>query len=282
MLYILLAILSSVGVIHFLKLGALRNVPRFPLFAVNYAVAFLAGFVRIDAPTSLVGLPVGYWLLAGSVGVAFVIAFFALSRAVAEAGPSLATTVSRLAIAIPVAISILLFGETANPKQLMGITLTLIILPLASGQPPGSQRVSRGQGGRAFLWLLILFLLFGFNDVAFKVREEFYTAVDERAFTTILFGTALLLTSFLTLRRRLPLSRETVLLGLFLGTVNYFSAYWIIRALQVLPAFRVYPVNSIGIIVVATVSSIFLWRERPQAHHYVFYVGALAAVYLLS
>lgn len=282
MLYIFFAILSSVGVIHLLKLGSLRRIPRFPLFAVNYAVAFGAGFVRTDAPTSLSGLPPGYWLLAISVGVAFVVAFFALSRAVAEAGPSLATTVSRLAVAIPVGVSILAFGEATTVKQLIGILLTLAVLPLASGGAAEAPQEGGRGGARAFFSLLILFLLFGFNDVVFKMREEFYTGLDERAFTTILFGTSLLLTTFFALRRRAAITGETVGIGLLLGIVNYFSAYWIIRALGVLPGFLVYPVNSIGIIVVATATSVVLWRERPRPRHYVFYAGALGAVYLLA
>mgnify|MGYP006285762267 CR=1 FL=1 len=283
MLYLLFAVLSSVGVIHLLKLAGHRNIPRFPLFVVNYAVAFLAGFVRADQPTSLVGLPLGYWLLAVTVGVAFVLAFFALSRAVTEAGPSLATTVSRLAIAIPVAVSVTLFGEQASPGQLLGILLTLLVLPLSSPESPLRGGLSLRRSDRtAFLWLLLLFLLFGFNDVAFKMREEFYRSLDERAFTVILFGTSLLMSVAITVKRRERIGYETALLGVALGAVNYSSAIWLIRALQVLPAFQVYPVNSIGIIVLATISSVLVWRERPKGHHYLFYLGAAGAVYLLS
>lgn len=283
MLYLLFAVLSSVGVIHLLKLAGHRSIPRFPLFVVNYAVAFLAGFLRTDQATPLQGLPLGYWVLAVTVGVAFVLAFFALSRAVIEAGPSLATTVSRLAIAIPVAISVTLFGEHASMAQLVGIVLTLLVLPLASPQSPLRGGLSLSRADRsAFLWLLLLFLLFGFNDVAFKVREEFYRSLDERAFTVILFGTSLIMSSAVTLRRRQRISYETLLIGTLLGAVNYSSAIWLIRALQVLPAFQVYPVNSIGIIVLATVSSVIVWKERPKAHHYLFYLGAAGAVYLLS
>lgn len=283
MLYVLFAVLSSVGVIHLLKLAGQRGIPRFPLFVVNYTVAFLAGVLRTEGGTSLRGLPVGYWLLAAMVGIAFVLAFFALSRAVSEAGPSLATTVSRLAIAIPVAVSVSLFGEEATVPQLAGIIMTMAVLPLASPDSPLRGGLSMKKAdGRAFLWLLLLFLLFGFNDVAFKMREEFYRALDERAFTTILFGTALLLSAAVTLRRRERFSRETVLVGILLGAVNYSSAIWLIRALRVLPAFQVYPVNSIGIIVLATVSSILIWKERPKGHHYLFYVGAAGAVLLLS
>lgn len=283
MLYLLFAVLSSVGVIHLLKLAGHRKIPRFPLFVVNYAVAFLAGFVRADQATSLGGLPFGYWILAMTVGVAFVLAFFALSRAVTEAGPSLASTVSRLAIAIPVAISVTFFGEQASTSQLIGILLTFLVLPLSSPEPPHRVGFSLSRADRrAFLWLLLLFLLFGFNDVAFKMREEFYRTLDERAFTVVLFGTALLVSVAITLQRRQWVSCETFVLGVLLGAVNYSSAIWLIRALQVLPAFKVYPINSIGIIVLATVSSVIVWKERPKGHHYLFYLGAAGAVYLLS
>ena len=134
----------------------------------------------------------------------------------------------------------------------------------------------------ALLWLSLLFLLFGFNDVVFKLREELYGALDKGAFTTILFGTALLLSALGTIRRKEAITVEIASVGLFLGVVNYFSAFWIIRALQVLPGFQVYPINSIGIIVIATLSSAFIWRERPRGHHYLFYVGASGAILLLS
>lgn len=283
MLYVLFAILSSVGVIHLLKLAGHRGIPRFPLFGVNYTVAFLAGLIRYDGATPFASVPIGYWLLSAMVGVAFVLAFFALSRAVTEAGPSLATTVSRLAIAIPVAVSISLFGEEASVAQVIGILLTMAVLPLAAPESPLRGGLAAGRGeGSALLWLLLLFLLFGFNDVAFKVREEFYRGFDERAFTTILFGTSLLVSGAVMVRRKERMSRETLLVGVLLGLVNYSSAIWLIRALAVLPAFQVYPINSIGIIAIATISSMLIWRERPKGHHYLFYLGAAGALFLLS
>lgn len=70
--------------------------------------------------------------------------------------------------------------------------------------------------------------------------------------------------------------------GLLLGAANFGTVYFLSGALERLAGFRVYTINSVGVIIVAAVIGLILWRERPRIHNYVFLTASIASILLLS
>ena len=66
----------------------------------------------------------------------------------------------------------------------------------------------------------------------------------------------------LFLKERQKLTRRDVLLGIVVGIPNFFSSRLLLEALTKLPAFLVYPCYSVGAILVISVASFILFRER--------------------
>ena len=70
--------------------------------------------------------------------------------------------------------------------------------------------------------------------------------------------------------------------GLLVGIPNYFSAKFLLGALETLPAVIVYPVYSVGSILVVTLAGVLLFRERLEKHQWVALGVILAALVLLN
>jgi drug/metabolite transporter (DMT)-like permease len=127
-----------------------------------------------------------------------------------------------------------------------------------------------------------LFLIFGVNDSALKFRVEFFPESSDGVFFSILFGSALLVTVILTLLRRERYETATLLIGVPLGAVNFGTALFLSKALELLPGYVVYTLNSVGVIVLASVAGRVIWKEKLLPRNYIFLAGSIVAIVLLS
>ena len=71
--------------------------------------------------------------------------------------------------------------------------------------------------------------------------------------------------------------------GVVLGVINFFALLFILRALahSGLPASTVFPLLSIGVILIGTVGSFILFRDRPSRPQLIGIVVAVIALALL-
>lgn len=274
------SILCSVAIVHLLRLAAGRSVDVFPMFTVNYIVGAAIGAGGIG-PAIRGGYPASYWALALILGVGFILGFVVLQRTVVAAGPGVAATISRLAVAVPATVSVVFYGESMTPAAVIGAVLAAVALPLAVSETPSTSEGAIRRAGGAVGWGVALFVVFGLNDVVFKVRDFSFGALDERAFVSVVFASALVFALAGAIIGRGRFSRDAVLFGVAVGAANFGSALFLTRALRSLPGYTTYLANSLGVIVLGAVSSILIWRERPGLRRVVGYGLAVAAVALV-
>jgi drug/metabolite transporter (DMT)-like permease len=132
------------------------------------------------------------------------------------------------------------------------------------------------------VWPVLLFVVVGLSDVGLKVRVELFPASDSGWFFAIMFATACVICLVVALIARTRPSARSFGIGALLGTVNFGTAFFLSAALEQLAGFRVYTLNSVGVIIVAAILGIVLWREWPGRHNYIFLGGSIAAIILLS
>ena len=87
---------------------------------------------------------------------------------------------------------------------------------------------------------------------------------DDGLFMFYIFLFAGLATLVLLVRQRRSLTGRDVFFGVLVGVPNFLSSRLLLAALTELPAFLVYPCYSVGVILVISVVSFFLFRERPN------------------
>lgn len=279
MIYLIFAVLCISAIGHIFRYREKIGAAIYPVLMVNYLITISMGTLRGGSllPDSI---QPGALLLAALLGTLFVLSYAIMNHVIAKIGISLAISLSRLSLVIPTVASIVLFTEPVNLQQGLGLLLAFSILPLSGEEIPGRDNLRRlFHGGLA--WGILLFLLFGMSDLIFKLKSELYPALNKDSFLVYVYIFSLVVCGFFILRRKSRFSRSSVLLGIFLGGVNYFSAFFFLSAVEALPGMIAYPLNGMLIILVSSFSSVLIWKEKLKPHHYLFLLFSIISIYLL-
>ena len=237
--------------------------------AVNYIVAFACGIVTLFAAS---GAAEG-WALGGlraaapalltgaALGLSYFVAFFLLLRTLELRGATITTALSRLAVLVPIALAVALWGERPGAIQWLGIAVSVgaVFLMNAPQRSPVSP-------GREVGWAipLVFFLVAGgafasqetFNHVAQPADKPLFLAAG---FAVAAAGSLVLL----AVRRIRPTARE-LSAGVILGVANAVQVFVLLRALDRLPGFLVFAATGAGGVIGTAVMAAVVLRERPR------------------
>ncbi len=267
------------------------------IFACLVSVGLaLSGGVRMVSPRT--------WALGLASGLVYAFAYRALGAAVRRRGLAVASAVTQLSIAIPIACSMAVWGERPDGVQAAGIVLALAALTLLAAdrgeraalavEQPQDPTLALARAGSTSLavltptlalpgalLLLALFLTQGGAGLAPKAFAELAPAGETQVFLAILFGSAAL--SFLpdwlsSLRPR----RLELLWGAALGAVNVGDNLLAVYALQRLPGILVFPVATAGVLLLTGGLGLLAWKESIGRWGRAGLAVALGAVLLVS
>jgi drug/metabolite transporter (DMT)-like permease len=224
--------------------------------AVN-AVLFLAGGVSIPHASTVT--------IAVAGGAMYASAFFMVTRLTLQRGASITGAVMRVSTLIPVAVSLVIWGERLSGWQAAGAALALVSLPLLTFRPGTVKRDGSSSGT---LLLVGLFCLNGVCLLAPRAFRATEAAGEEAVFLAILFAVAAttLCIAWAVTERRSPAERHPLLLdllpGIAIGVCNALQNRFMISALQRLPGTLVYPFTAaVGLVLTVAVARV-AWRER--------------------
>jgi drug/metabolite transporter (DMT)-like permease len=229
--------------------------------SVNAVLFAAGGIVAPHASTVAIAL-VG--------GAIYASAFFMVARLTRQRGASITGAVMRISTLIPVAVSLLVWGEHLSGWQAAGAALALVSLPLLTLRPG---TVKRDGTGRGTPLLVGLFLLNGVCLLAPRAFRATEAAGEEAVFLAILFAVAAvtLCTAWAVTERRAPATREPaaahpllldLLPGIAIGVCNALQNRFMISALQRMPGTLVYPFTAaVGLVLTVAVARV-AWRER--------------------
>ena len=110
--------------------------------------------------------------------------------------------------------------------------------------------------------LLLVLLLNGSSDSMSKIFAQTGSRTDDGLFLFCIFASAGLFTLFPLFRSHKRLEKKDWLFGIAVGVPNFMSARFLLAALTELPAFVAYPTYSVGAIVVISLFSFLLFREK--------------------
>jgi drug/metabolite transporter (DMT)-like permease len=266
-LFLTLALLSSVSIALLLKVFEQKHGNRIVIVASNYIAAGTLGFL-LSRETQVTAAALAF----GSVvGLGFFIGFILLFLAVKKKGIASTITIGRLSLAIPVGFSIFLWGE--KPILIDIIALSLIFFIILAWE---------GKAGKISPVLLTIFLVFGLLDSAMKFFKLEFPAMDDSSFLIIVFYSAMLWGwSYILVSRQKPGGRD-IARGLFLGIPNYFSSYFLLKALGLIPAYVVFPFINIGIIILSALAGYLLFKEELGPKKVLLILLGILAVFFLS
>lgn len=278
MLSLLLAIASSALVSIIMRLSDRKVTGNIAMLTVNYVMCLVvsaayAGVGNLFPSTE--GLPGA--LLMGSInGLLYLGGFVLLQINVRRNGVVLSSTFMKLGLLVSIAVSVLLFHEVPDVLQIIGFTLAVAAIVLIN-----FKRESGGTAGFK-MGLILMLLAGGMGDAMAKIFEELGDPALEPQFLTYTFGVALILCTVLMLSKKQRPGKWEVLFGLLIGVPNFFSAKFLLGALEDIAAVIVYPVYSVATILVVSLTGVLVFRERLEKRQWVGMGLILIALVLLN
>ena len=122
----------------------------------------------------------------------------------------------------------------------------------------------------------------GVCDTLSKVFEQTGSPALAPQFLLYTFGLALTLCILLMLAKKQRIGKTELLFGVMIGVPNYFSAKFLLGALESLDAVIVYPTYSVGTILVITLAGVAFFRERLSKRQWIAVAAILAALVMLN
>lgn len=279
MIPLILTILCSTLIALILKYSGSRKGNPVLLLCGNYFAAMVIMLILIVSEKKLV-YSIESFLFGAALGLLFFIGFFAFAKAVSTAGASLSAVSSRLSVIIPITLSIIIFGEVPSYFQLSGIILALVTIILFYFS---IRHFSAGTFHRMdYFYLFALIVGIGINDFSFKVFQNWRPGDEKNFFILTIFSFAFLYSLSYILFRKIKFEQHTLTTGIILGIPNVFSSYFLLGALNQLPAIIVYPSINIGIIVLTSLAAFLIWKEKLNVYGWWAMGFGLSAILLLS
>ena len=279
MFYLVLAMFGSAAISLVLRAFGEQGGNRYGIILGNYITCVLVGLLMLPSPAQLLhGSPVT--LVCGVIGGFFFVGgLVSMQSSIRVNGAGLTAAFAKLGLVVTLGVSVF-FGERPDVAQLVGLVLVFAALALLHGEKP------EGAGRRSFALLLLVLLTGGGGDAMSKIFERLGGEGEGALFFFWLFLTAGLLAAVLAYREYRhsgeKLAWKALAAGVLVGVPNYFSSYWLLRALYTLPALVVYPVASTGTILIVMALSALLFHEKPGKRRMLGLALILAALVFLN
>lgn len=288
MVYLLLAIASSLGIGAVFKESGLRGVDRLHLIAINYLVAAVLGaYLIVQNRVAWTEVDSGFLVFSLAVGAFLVVGFLVIAVSTHRAGISLTLAVQRTGVSIPFIVSWLAWAEVPSMAQWFGFALVVLSLVFLTrtGRPSGS--ASPVVRTREAVWLLLaVFITGGLGDLAFKTFDVWYGArLDGHLFLTLAFAMAFAVGLIPMARRpagQRVAKRDAWIWGVILGLLNYASILFLLGAVARIPGIVVFPTVAASVVVGGTVLGTVIWREKVATINLIGVALAAAGVVLLN
>ena len=277
MFFLILAILSSAMVSIVMRLSTDKISANLSMLATNYFVCSLLGAVyggfKLVVP-QVDGFSVTVWLglLSGVLYLAGLVMFQTNTR---TKGIVLSSVFMKLGLLVPIVASVLLFHEIPTHSQMAGFCIAVVAIVLINLKKDGN--------GRGFgFGLIVMLLLSGGADVMAKVFDVFGPAQLSALYLFYTFATAFVLCVVLVVHKKERPGFQELLYGTLIGIPNFFSAKFLLGALQDIAAVIVYPVYSVATMLIVTLTGVAVFRERLSKVQWAALAAIIAALILLN
>lgn len=285
MLDLSLSIFFSSLIFVIFKLFDTHKVQTLYAIIINYMTACLVGVLFYNRPVKLYEIPENDWFYGTLfLGVLFILIFNLMAKTAQRLGVSVASVATKMSFVIPVILGLILYSEKLSFLKSLGIILAMAAVYFASVKdtPRAIQR-------KSLLLPIVVFLGSGIIDASIKYMQENHISPNEFAlFSATVFGTAALTgVLFILLKsfdKPLKLNFKNVLGGIALGIPNFFSIFFLLRALQNegLNSASIFTINNVAIVMFSTLLGIVLFKEKISAKNWGGIVMAVISIMLVT
>ncbi len=277
MINLLLAIASSALVSIVMRASEKYVKGNHGMLAINYVIcvtmaAFYTGVGNLFPKAEGIGFTLGIGI---GTGVLYLVGLLLVQLNIKKNGVVLTSIFQKLGLIVQVLVSIIFFHEQPEAVQVLGIIICLVAVVMINFE--------KEQTAANFkLGLLLILLTSGFCDTMSKIHEELGNPALAEHFLFYTFGVALILCAVLMAVKKETFGWKDIGFGILLGVPNYFSASFLLKALNDIAAVIVFPTFSVATVVVITLTGLFVFKEKLSKKQWAAMGMILAALVLLN
>lgn len=285
MIDLALSILSSSLIFVIFKLFATYRIQTLFGIIVNYITACMVGILFYDGSVRFSELPARPWF-PGTVmlGALFILVFNLMARTSQKMGVSVASVATKMSLAIPVLLGVALYNEHLGTVKVIGILMALAAVYFSS------VKKNRGVISRRNLVLpSLVFLGSGVIDGSIKFMQATSLGPEEFPLFSATVFAAAASTGFLIILVRafkepMRWNPRNLIGGICLGIPNFFSIYFLLRALQndILNSASIFTINNVAIVMLSTLLGILLFKEQLSLTNWSGIVLAITSIFLVA
>ncbi|MBQ4914895.1 DMT family transporter [Maribacter sp. MMG018] len=285
MQYLGLSILSSSLIFVIFKLYTKYRIQTLYAIITNYIIACGAGLFFYNGTVNLSEIPTKPWFLSTiALGILFIVVFNLMAATSQKMGVSVASIATKMSLVVPVLFGIIMFDEHLSFLQTSGIILALFAVYLAT-----TKEKNTITNKHSLLLPLLVFLGSGAIDTCIKFAQETYIKEKEfPLFSAIVFGSAactgILFIIFKTLKNPIKINIKNILGGICLGIPNYFSIYFLMKALDsnTLNSASIFTLNNVAIVMLSTLLGIILFQEKISPKNWIGIALSVTSIILVA
>ncbi len=249
-------------------------------------VACISGIIAHNHPVNLSLIIKKEWFFGTLImGMIFISIFNLMAITTQKNGLSVAAVATKMSLIIPIIFGIIIYNESIGIIKATGIIIALIAVYLTSVKETGKSTLTK----KNFIFPVLVFVGSGIIDTSLKFLETRYVSKDDVSiFSSTIFGfagmTGICLLLYKSIRGTLSISVKNIIAGIILGVPNYFSIYFLIKALRYeeMDSSTLFTINNVTILLVSTLTGIIFFKERLTHKNWIGIVLAIISITLVA
>ncbi len=289
MVFLILCILMNVGIFTVFRLYPRYGIETFQAIVINYVVCVITGviFVGNTASFQSISFTAPWMVVSFFLGGVFVGGFYLTAITTQRFSMTVSSVASKISMAIPVLFALFIFDikfKIFDGWNFLGLFLALAAIYLTSVKSK-TGLLSGKASGLLILLPVSVFLIGGAIDTTINYTNYMYlTKEDEAIFPVFVFLSAAIFGIILISFKGYRIRKKNIKGGVMLGIINYFSLYFLVRALS---AFKndgamVYPILNMGIIMLSALVSVLIFHEKMERRNKLGLIISFVAIFLIS
>ncbi len=266
MVWIILCIISYIGIFVVFKLIDVKDAPLINCIIVNYLTATVLGFSVFGSFPVQHIISANWFPISLILGFLFIATFFLVGISSRKTGIVITTVASKMSLVVPMLFSILMYGEQVATTKIIAIILAVASIFLCTYKHSDKKT-------KTDIWKLLLpafiFIGMGANDsIVIYSRETFSISSDAALFTASLFAISFLCgIIYASVKRgtfRNFLNTKTWLFGILLGSFNFGSIYFVIKAMnsKIISNSSLYGICNTSTILLSIIIGMAFFKEK--------------------
>ena len=280
MVYLLIAILCTTSLNVIFKVSESKNSNRYAVSAFNCLSALIVSYIFVfgqkifeiswfsamfgefsnsissGVKLSSAASPAFAILLAIIAGVISYICIYILQLSTARNGSAMTITFNKVGVLIPAILSVIFFGETPRFLQIVGVIIAMLSIVMIYFKKEETSIIT--------LKIALFGTMFfgGFLDFLSKIYEYYGTEQFQGLFIFYIYFFSTILAFIAMMKKNRKLKSSDVIFGLITGIPAQFISQFLLKALTSVPAFIVFPLYSVGAILLVNLINLLFFKEK--------------------